>query len=509
MTGVDDGARVLRETATQDCWRQKLAEPFGERPLVLSAATGGERRVGDLPDGYEGIPLRALPGPLARLAAAAAAALPAPPDFVAVPGLGVLGAMLGTARVLEMKPGWCEGARIYAAVVADPGTRKSPALGVAVEPLVRAQVRYGERYEAELADYRRAQFEREAREAAYREAAKAAARKHEPLPDPLTPPPASPRVRLALVTDSTWEALAHAIYANPRGIVYVSDELTGWVKGMNAYRSGRGGDRQSWLSAWSGQPVVVNRRSHEPLVIPRPFVNVVGCLPPDVLADLWDERGREDGFVHRLLFGFPERVSLGWSELGIDPATLDAYCALAEALETHLQPDERGCPVIVGFDREGRDARAAFLAEELRPAVDAAPANLRGPFAKLEGYFARLALLLHACRYVSGEVASEDVDANSVDSAATLIRYFREQAERVYGRFSANPDEVRSRATLSWVSRHGGRASLREIHRSGVTGKTTAPEVHAFLTRLQDEGRGRLQEQRLRSGQLTSVFSIR
>ena len=62
-------------------------------------------------------PLAALPAELADFVAEVAAGLPARREFVAVPSLVVLGAAIGSARLLEVRPGWHEQASLYAAVV--------------------------------------------------------------------------------------------------------------------------------------------------------------------------------------------------------------------------------------------------------------------------------------------------------------------------------------------------------------------------------------------------------
>jgi hypothetical protein len=66
-------------------------------------------------------------------------ALPCPPDYVAVPILGVMGTAIGTSRVIEVKATWHEGPQLNEAVVGDPGTKKSPAMKLAMKPLFRQQ----------------------------------------------------------------------------------------------------------------------------------------------------------------------------------------------------------------------------------------------------------------------------------------------------------------------------------------------------------------------------------
>ena len=92
-------------------------------------------------------------------------------------------------------------------------------------------------------------------------------------------------------------------------MLIIRDELSAWIKSFNQYKGGKGADKQFFLSAWSGEPLAVDRQGKDPVLVPHPFLSVVGCIPPDVLPDL-DEDNREDGFLHRLLFVYPDPVSV-------------------------------------------------------------------------------------------------------------------------------------------------------------------------------------------------------
>ena len=67
-------------------------------------------------------------------------------------------------------------------------------------------------------------------------------------------------------------------------------------------------------------------------MLDNPLVGVAGCLPPDMLGLLADERGREDGFVHRLLFACPDPVALQWTEAVVSDAALEGYCQVVDGL---------------------------------------------------------------------------------------------------------------------------------------------------------------------------------
>src|SRR5262249_26299290 len=139
--------------------------------------------------------------------------------------------------------------------------------------------------------------------------------------------PKEPIFPQLFTTDATLEASAVLLEQNPHGVGYLSDEISAWVRSFNQYKGGKGTDRQAWLSFWNRAQVVVNRKGRKgPIVLEIPFAWVAGCSPPDVLRELSDERGQEDGFLHRLLFSFPDPLPLQWTEEELDQKQVDAYC---------------------------------------------------------------------------------------------------------------------------------------------------------------------------------------
>ena len=297
-------------------------------------------------------------------------------------------------------------------------------------------------------------------------------------------------------SDATIEALADLLEQNPRGLMMVRDELTGWVRSMNQYKGGKGADRQAWLSFWSGAPVIVNRKSRKsPIVLSMPFVGVVGCLPPDVLTDLTDERGREDGFIHRILFAYPEPMAPRWTEAVATEPTMRGYAQVVQRLLA-LQDHEGAGPRVVPFTPQGRAAYVE-LVTELYTLLDSpdCPASMRGPLAKLEGYAARLALILQMSRLAAGETETEAIDETSTLGAAALVHYFRVHARRVYAQLSCTPEDKEVAAALTWIRAHGGSASVRELVRSNVAGLKSATDANNLLAKLQDRGYGAVTEE--------------
>jgi hypothetical protein len=425
-------------------------------------------------------PVQVFPKALRQFVEEGARAIGCPPEFLSVPLLVFAGTAIGTSRVLQVKPGWREGPRLYAAIVADPGSKKSPALELILSTFWKQQQRKEREYQQALELYQKEQGVKE------------------------------PCMEQIITTDSTLEALAELLEQNPRGIIFCRDELTGWVRSMNQYKGGRGADRQAWLSFWSGAKAIVNRKNRKaPLILDKPFVSVFGALPPDMLTELTDERGREDGFIHRILFSYPERITPSWTDASVDSQTLTKIEIVFDRL-WDLKPveDETGktTPKTVCFTEDGKNRWVDWInghyAEQEKLNF---PDNFLGPWSKMDGYCARLALILHQCRVACNEVESEEVDEVSVRGAATLIDYFKVHAMRVYAQLRVTPEDKKVILALKWIERHGGRATVRDIMRYGVTGIKTHDESQQLLYLLRERGYGIVEEKVPQNGGRKSI----
>jgi len=95
-------------------------------------------------------PLWVLPEKLSDFVTEAATSICCPPDYIAVPMLGVLSAAIGTRRRIKIKDSWHEWAILWTATVGDTGSAKSPALQIAAASLFRLQSEFLEEHEARL-----------------------------------------------------------------------------------------------------------------------------------------------------------------------------------------------------------------------------------------------------------------------------------------------------------------------------------------------------------------------
>lgn len=438
--GWSDDCSVPRTGAPASPLKDRRSESKPSCPVLPDAwprltPTGLPR-----PDPF---PLDALPRTIADYVASIAQALPSPVDLVAVPALGAAAVAIGNALHLRVKGGWQEGARLWLLSIAPPGTKKSPALAAAIRPLREAQ--------SDLHDAFRQQCN---------------ARAHEERASSPAALAAPPRLQQLYTSDTTREGLTALLADHPRGLALIADEGSGWIRSLNQYKRGKGDDRQFWLSLWSGSPLMVNRardRGRPTAYVAAPMLSVLGCLPPTALRQLQEEAGREDGFIDRILFSWPDPVPYCWTDVEPEPIAQQAYTEMFRrllALEVPMGPGTREVrPCLLGWTEGGRRAWLDYVRQLATDLNDPSlPSTLRGPWAKLEGYGARLALVLHVCRSVTGETSAVDVDEQSMRSAARLVAYFQAHARRVYsflGQDRAGPNGD-CRAVLEWMGRHKG-----------------------------------------------------
>jgi hypothetical protein len=286
-------------------------------------------------------------------------------------------------------------AALFVAVVASPGAMKTPAAKVAKRPAFARQRDLGGAYGEEKEEWKREMREWEVER---RNAQKAG----EPAPEE----PQAPSMSRCIASDTTVEALVSILEENPRGLLIHKDELTGWVRGMDQYKGGKGSDRQHWLSFWSGDEVVVDRKSRqgEPIIVAKPFVSLFGGIQPSMLGELG--AGAEDGLMDRFLYCYPAPRHVRFTEDEVSEDAEEEYAALYEKLaDLRLATDEHGDPNPrpLKLTRRARDLFAATVdslgSEVLEPGF---PSRLEGVWSKLRGYLARLSLVLAVCRCATG-----------------------------------------------------------------------------------------------------------
>ena len=409
-------------------------------------------------------PADVLPEPVRGFVTEAAKSIGCDPSYVALPLLSGLASAIGNTHRIALKRGWTEPAIVWTAIVGDSGTAKSPALELALRPIRKRQHDAMKRHANAMKQHADALAMHE------RDATQWKRSKSD------TPPPAKPEAPIAdrcWTDDATTEALAVLLQQNPRGLLMVRDELAGWFN-FDRYAGGKGGgDAAKWLEMFGGRPMVVDRKTGGTLYVPRAAVSIAGGIQPETLRRALGQEHRDNGLAARLLLTCPPRKPKRWTEADVDADTEAAVAAVFDRLfgltpETDDDGDDSGGrPRLVTLADDGKRAWVTFYNEHASEQV-----NLSGDeaaaWSKLEGYAARLALVVHLTRWAAGDATLRDparVDGASIAAGVVLARWFGDEARRVYAILSESDDDRESRRLLEWIERKGGTVTARDLTR--------------------------------------------
>ena len=389
-------------------------------------------------------PISVFPASIQTLIEEAGAALNVPHDYLALPILALAGSAIANSRHIAVTRSHTEPPCLYACIVGPPGTLKTPALKILRRPFDEIQ-------RIKLATW---QKEMDARESLER--------------DVRGPEPVLERV---IVNDTTIETLALILHKNPRGVGLIRDELSGFLSSFNQYKGGRGSDKQFWLSAWSGDPIYIDRKTEKsnrggPLHVYMPFVGIVGGIQPDILPAIGGECRRgsrpvQDGFMDRFAIAWPDpRSHVGERGLEISPDALHAWTSCISklaSLEMVKGDGDHLRPYFVQLNQSGRDEWRRFTdrhATEMN--ADGFPPHLVGPYSKLKGMTARIALILHLVRSVcdAGDSGTKMIDGLAIHDASRVTEYLKDHAKRVHACIGSDPRIESAKRVLTWIQQN-------------------------------------------------------
>jgi hypothetical protein len=476
----------LRKIA--EWFEAREGEPWGlNPPRLVRPGRGGGGGAGPLPGlpPPADFPAEALPPVLAEYVVQTAAAMGCAAPYVALPTLAAAFGCVGNTRRVLVRRRWEEPAVGWFALVGESGTLKTPAQAEALAPLRRVAARLAREHREALRGFA---WEREK----YQRARAQALKKGKEMPlEPERPP--DTRV---LVSDVTIERLAVLLADNPRGLLLERDELAGWVGSFTRYggKDVASGDLPHWLSIFNARPITVDRKTGDrPSVhVPAAAVSLIGGIQPGIWRRVMAAAHWDSGLVARLLPSWPAERKKAWTDAEAGAACVEAYEELlGKLLATPMPHDEDGpAPFVVKMTADAHEAWVEFYGEwaERQSAADGEP---RAMLSKLEGYCARLALVHHVVSRVSaGQDDCDPVEVGSVKAAMTLTRWFADESERAYCRFSEDAALAGRRRLVEFIRSRDDQITPRVLQKSNRARYPTIVAAAAALDVLVNAGLG-------------------
>jgi hypothetical protein len=408
---------------------------------------------------YRPFPIEWLPDPIKGFVDAGSRAMRCDPCYIALPLLCAVASMIGNTRRLMLKKSWFVPPILWAAIVGESGTLKSPAFRLSLQALRRRQEMAFRDHQAAMSAHDQAQQEYERDLASW---------KKSKTGDTPPKPPTVPVCLRHIVNDVTIEALAPILRENPRGLLLEADELAGWFGSFDRYTN-KSGDVARWLSIFNADAITIDRKTAPVRVIhvPRPSVCVVGGIQPAILKKSLTDEHRQNGLAARLLLVSPPRVAKQWTEADIDDSEHQKIEQLFNLL-AELDFDRNGDdlkPEIVKLDQDAKGLWVSYYNAHNQEQADL-EGDMAAAWSKLEEYAARLALVLHFVRWASGETLdSFTLDALSMQMGIMLTEWFKIEAKRVYAMLDESTSDEEQRKLLEFIRRKGGTVTPRDVQR--------------------------------------------
>ena len=448
---------------------------------VQASQVNWKRATAPEPAAYVSFPTELLPDVVRTYVDEHAQAIGIDSAFVALPMLAVLAASIGQSRRVYIKRNWTEPAILWTATVAPVSTGKTPGWQAATEPAQRIERSLNE--QRKLLDQ---QFQQELAE--YQAGSKEGNKPTKPTYN-----------KQFTIDDCTMETLAELHQNNWHGMLLSVDELAGWLRSFDQYRSGRGRDVQNWLSIHNGKSMQINRKTDGyRMYLASSAVSVCGTIQPAVAATtLFSEQFVENGFAARVLSAMPPARIVRWSEREVPHQVDEDMYGLVERLYQlageQYQP-ELFRSVVLPFTDLAKEKFIKYLNDTADHAEPLEPA-LKTSWLKLRPAAARFALVFSVVNQLqlhpSGN-AMQPVDEQCIAAGIELAWWFGRELERNYknGLQSSGSDTLESH--LAWIrSNNPSGVDARQLQQ-GRRSIQSADQARKVLQRLLDAGHGQL-----------------
>jgi hypothetical protein len=379
-----------------------------------------------------------------------------------MPAIAAVAAAIGGSRQLKLKDSWRVPAILWTATVGDSGSKKSVGAAMALEPVEATEGRNEQRYRRESREHEREMATWECEMAEWKKGRQRAAAPEKPIP---------PTALRVLVDNTTIEALAPLLKANPRGLLLAKDELKGWFGSFDRYASAgaTGADESHWLTMYNARPMVIDRKTgkYPTIHVPRAAVSITGNIPPAILRRAFSKERRESGLAARFLIAYPPKHRVQWTEETIPQAVKQAYKAMFEELyrlQPHSFAEGEVQPVNVEISTAAKALYTEYYNRHNEQQLDLV-GDLAAVWSKMEETAARLALVVHMGRCCSGEtgVSPHTLDETSMANGIRLAEWFKNEARRVYQILDESEGEEENRRLVEWLRQSGGAATVRDV----------------------------------------------
>lgn len=297
---------------------------------------------------------------------------------------------------------------LYLALIGNPGSNKSSALKFSMKYFYDLDKLEFQRYQKALYDYER-WLELSTNE-----------KEENPMD--------APTRKQNILKDSTLEAVGNALAKNPRGIAQIRDEIAGFFRDLNRYRSGS--DLENYLELWSQDPVILNRASKiEIPPVTDPFLSLSGTTQPKIFEKvLASILANGSGFFDRFLYVWPlfmEKATYMKIDLKVPITSYQDKVKKVFDYSNTLKETEN-----FYFSPKAQKEILEWLNIYNKHLVDTSDEAIASIYNKFDIHLQRICLILHVIDWAFGNGKLGSISYSTATKGIMLTEYFRGQSEK-------------------------------------------------------------------------------
>lgn len=349
---------------------------------------------------------------------------------------------------------------LWSMVVMDSSIGKTDILGPLKDPLDDWEKAWLETYEAELKKYNSVKKKK----------------KLDPEAQEIDPPVK----KEILLQGATMEGVKAVHKSNPKGMVWVADEIMTVFHGFDQYKAGKGADESVFLEMLSGGSSKVTRVTGS-TYIPEMAISGTGGIQPEIAYDLLRKRNNNNGLWGRFLFYSCDIQQTVINEQKKAPLDL----TMLNRLYGYFYKTEGK-----QFDFEN-PAQVKATSIYLNNEKNEAEPSMKAYIGKAYHFFLKISIILHLIdSFFKGfEIPPDLISEDIADNAFTITNFYIAQAEKLFGEKAESEIQRLYKKINKFVEDKGGEATLRDIQR-GLMRKNSALEVETVLKEMQTLGFG-------------------
>lgn len=328
--------------------------------------------------------------------------------------------IIGNSMRVHIDNSWSQGGSVWICVVGKAGLGKTPSINQIIKPLQKINGREIKNYDKEIQKFEH-----------YESLSKKEKTQEVEVLKPVK--------KQFIANDITIEALVDLHQENPNSVGVFNDELAGWFNDMNKYTDG--GDVQKWLSIWGNEPISLTRKTAKSSYVEMPNIPVLGGIQPSILSKFYNEENKDNGFMDRMLFSFPDMKVQYYNDNEIDEDLLEWYKEAIVGLYDHVKTN------VLEFNKEGlisplkvkysEEAKKEFKSFD-KKIVDKQNSDnineyLKSMLPKQKNYVHRFALLINTLDSFFNNGDLYTISKENFLKSTKLCNYFINMATKIKG----------------------------------------------------------------------------